>query len=356
MNERMEQEIQRTLQALQDYLPPPSKQVLRRRTGTKRRAALRRGAAALLAAAAVLCLSGAAYALFQSDWLSRYFFDRSLEGLTSGQLQFIEEKRVDVNQTADADGYTVSIHCAICDAQNLFLTIRIEGPEGVRLDLPKGEGNCSFGTVRLQSTETAPDAPYPYSRGWRRIDDGDGLDNTTTLLLNERRVLSGVNGGAFTDGAVWTLRLEKLRLRTGEYYTECRELAEGGWEFAFPLSELSGEIEFVSAPVACTAQSGGEGAPKTETDIWLDSFRLTPFGADCSYRFSDERVRCVDFMDVWLVQKNGGKIRLRPSMGGGSPFADGVGSMSYIFDVPVVLEEIAYLELPGDVRLPVPAG
>ncbi|MEA4962599.1 hypothetical protein, partial [Lutispora sp.] len=57
----------------------------------------------------------------------------------------------------------------------------------------------------------------------------------------------------------------------------------------------------------------------------------------------------------YLVMKDGSTVTARPRSGGGAgAVGSNGGTMSYIFDAPVMLDEVAYVVLPDDVQVPFP--
>ena len=311
---------------------------------------LRRGMAGM-AAVALLSLSVAALAAFHGGW-----FETVFPALSPGQERFLTEQSVGIGQSAEADGYTVTVETAVCDAEELYLILRVEGPEGVKLDFPTGTGSLFFETMHGESTGT-------YERtGWlncsvkslRRLEDGDGRENTATLLLLWQRTYSGGSNQVFTDGEPWRFRFSGLSTRTGPCYEVVTLLCGAEWRFTFPLTEQNEERELISSPVVCTAPSGGEGKPKTPVEIELTSFVVRPFGAVCEYRYlPGNRPPSVDIPEATLVMKDGSTVRLEPHFGGGAGAVGAPGgTMAYLCPTPVLPDEIAYLLLPENVTVP----
>ena len=327
---------------------------------------LRRGSAVLAAAVLVLSLSVAAFAAFSGDWLASFFSARSERELSPDQYHFLEKQSVGIGQSATMDAYTVTVESAICDAQNLCLVLRVEGPEGIILDLDPAEGDLAFESGKSESTGTYERTGHLISRHttWYHLDDGDGKANTATLLMRDQRVMSAGSNQVYTDGEVWRFRFSDLRTRTGDLFGNVNVLAGGEWIFEFPLTEMSEDREMISSPTVCTARSGGEGTTnenevilKEKAEILVTSFILRPFGATCEYSFiPGSSPDAVDILDVYLVMKDGSEITLKPSSARGGVGALGHtgGTMSYIFDVPLILDEVAYLVLPENVRIPYP--
>lgn len=318
---------------------------------------LRKSATALLVAALVLSMSAAAFAVATSDWFAAFFLNRSGSALTPDQYQFIEEKSVGIGQSITEDGYTITVGSAICDAYNLYLVIHVEGPVGVKLDF-EDEGNLYFDYIKQESMGTyeRTGSCISFSAGYSNLDDGDGKENTATLLLHSHIVLSAGSNRVYTDGEVWRFHFADLCTRTGELYEVQTLLTEGGWSFDFRLTEMSEEVEFITTPVVCVAQSGGEGKPRESVEIMITSFVLSPFGVMCNYGFFPEsRQESVDILDIYLVMKDGSVIIPHPSSGGGAGASGSTsGTMSYVFNAPIILEDVSYLVLPENVKVPFP--
>lgn len=350
-NDTKKRIIDTALQQTEEYINKPTSE--RRHGGF-----LRRSAAVLLAATLVLSMSVVAFAVVASDWFAAFFINRSGSALTSDQYQFIEEKSVGIGQSVTEDGYTVTVDSAICDAQNLYLVIHVEGPVGVKLDLDAEEGSLSFAYTKCESTGTYERTGYLISGNgsWYHLDDGDEKDNTATILMRRQRVLSAGSNQVYTDGEIWRFHFADLHTRTGDFSSVKTILAEGGWSFEFSLTTMSEDVELISSPVVCVAEAGGENGSKEPAEIMVTSLVLRPFGLTCSYSFvSENRPEAVDILDIYLVMKDGSTVVANPKSGGGT---GGIGStegtMSYIFDAPVMPDEVAYLVLPGNVQVSFP--
>lgn len=317
-----------------------------------------RGSAVLIAVVLVLSLSVAAFAAFSSDWFTSFFSAQSESELSPDQHHFIENKSVGIGQRATTDGYSVTVESAICDTQNIYLVIRVEGPAGVILDLDPEEGCLAFDSVKSQSMGTYRRTGYLITSNttWHHLIDGDEKENTATLLMRNQRVMSADSNQVYTDGEVWRFRFSDLFTVTGDLFENKTILAEGEWSFEFSLTEMSEDLEMISSPVVCMAQAGGEGKPKESVEIMVTSFVLRPLGATCEYSFiPGSRPESVDVLDVYLVMKDGSGITLNPesSVGAGALGSNG-GTMSYVLDAPLMLDEVSYLVLPENMRIQYP--
>lgn len=317
----------------------------------------RKSAAVLLIATLVLSMSAVAFAVSTSDWFAAFFIQRSGSTLTPDQYQFIAEKSVGIGQSITSDGYTVTVDSAICDAHNLYLVIQIEGPVGCKLDLGD-EGNLYFAHTKFESTgryESTGDI-ISSGMGCVDIDDEDEKENTAVLLIHCHRVLTVGSNQVYTDGEIWRFHFADLCTQTGELHDVQTLLAEGGWSFEFRLSEMSEEVELIDTPVVCVVQSGGEGMSRENVEIMVTSLVLSPFGATCNYSFlPGSKPKSVDILDIYLVMKDGCIVTLSPGSGGGAGAYDSEsGTMSYVFSVPIILDDAAYLVLPDNVQVPFP--
>lgn len=362
MNRRMEQEMERTIVLLYEYMPAPEREAeaskstnSAARGRSSGRSGIRRTATVAFAVILVLCAAGFAYAVFTDGWFGTYFAERAGRDLTPSQYRFIEEKSVGIGQSVTAEGYTVTVDSAICDANNLFVVIKIEGPEDVKLDMDPAEGNCFFDHARYESRGSYERTGHTesFSRGWIHLDDGDSKENTVSLLMNDQRSLSADSNQVYTDGEIWNLQLADLSTRTGEYFSEKTVLAKGGWSFSFPLSEMSGEIELISSPVMCFAVETGTD---NRYDIYVTSLTLSPFGATCRYEYAPgSRPEAIDMLDIYLIMDDGNTVPASWVSGGGAgAIGSNSGTMNYRFEAPLILEEAACLVLPDNVKIPIP--
>lgn len=330
------------------------------RSNSKHRASGRRFATILIAAVLLMALAVTALAYFGvGEWFKSFFAEHSGGKLSPDQQQYIDENAVGIGQSVTMDGYTVTVNSAICDEQTLYITINIVAPEGVKIDMDSEKGSLFFDEVKCKSTGTYTQTGHLSSMGrtWYPLEDGDGKENTATLLMREQYVMSADSNRVYTDGEIWRLELAELQTQTNApYYDEVITLIEGGWSFEFPLTEMSGEVEMISSPVVCVAQSGGEMGSKESVEMMVDSFVLRPFSVTLRYSFiPGNRPEAVDILDVYLVMKDGSTVIARPRSGGGAgAVGSNGGTMSYVFDAPVMLDEVAYVVLPDDVQVPFP--
>ncbi len=320
---------------------------------------MRRAVTVVLVAVLVFVTAGLAYAVYNSEWLAQFFTTQSDGQLTPNQYEYIEVTSVGIGQSVAVDGYTVTVDSAICDKNNLFVVINIQGPQGVNIEDESKE--LTFDNVKIANMGTDVETGYFISmqRSWLRMDDGDGQQNTATILMQQTRIMSADSNFSYADGELRSVQFSNLRVTENGSNEEI--LAQGDWNFEFYLSEAGDEIEFISSPVICEATAGGEGslngelATKEYIDIMVTSFKLSPLGAVCTHTYGiNERVESVDILEIKIVMKDGTTVIAVPKSGGG---AGGIGSvtgtMVYTFDVPIILDEVEYLILPTNVQVPI---
>ncbi len=313
-----------------------------------------------VAAALYIALGAAVCAAFNGSWLSTYFASRQKAALSPRQQEYLDSGSVEISQSQTVDGYTVTVESAICDRTELCLVLRIEGPEGMKIDLDqkKGEGSLWFHSIKYASLGTYERTGgfFSYSTHGYHLPDGDGLDNTARLVLMTQRYLSPDSNQVFTDGELWRLRLKGLYTMTGEItHSEIwTDLVDGEWEFVFPLTEQSEELEMITSPVASKALYGGEGKEKQSAEVIVTSFKLRPLGASCEFRHSPDYPGVLELSEVYLMMKNGDTVPLW--VRSGDTFS-GKSIMYFEYDsAPILLDEIESLVLPDDVIVPCPGN
>lgn len=290
----------------------------------------------LLAAVLILSLAAVAYAIVKSDWFKSFFESESNRELTPDQQQFLEENSVGVGESVTVDGYTVTLEAALCDDWELYLKLRIVAPDGITLDFPNADdGSCLFEDVSYHSSAVDPSSVRYRMRGggWQPLVDGDGKENTATVVFYEQTV---EGDHAFTDGEVWNVTLRNLMISQQDPEKDffCHEyllLAEGEWNFTIPLTEMNERLELIDEPVAFATPYGNLNGPVEYVDILITSFELRPFGATCKFVADTDSL---DSFDALVVMKDGSEVRAQRSMG-----------FSYQFDAPLLLENVAYVLL-----------
>ena len=308
---------------------------------------------AVLAAVLLLALGAAAYAAFTGGWLSVFFAERQGKDLSPRQQEYLDTESVEISQSKTVDGYTLTVETAVCDRTELCLVVRVEGPEGAKLDYEPGEGYTWFNSIKMKSLgDERKGYGISSNIAGRRMQDGDGKDNTIRLVLMAHMEFPAGDSG-FADGEIWRVSFADLYNYTGTVGGTRNILSEGEWSFDFPLTEQNEELEMIASPVACEALSGGEGKPKNTVGIEVTSFVLRPLGADCKFHLlPGETGISVEFYEAYLIMKNGDTLRLMTQSGGFS--RDGSGGLYLQPDAPIPLEEVESLVLPGDVVVPRP--
>ena len=296
-------------------------------------------AAAIMAALAVTALAAGN----GGAWFRAFFEMENETPLTDAQIAFIGENAVPVGQCGTIDGYTLDLESVLNDEKTLYIKLDLYAPEGVALPY---EEQYSFGELTLLAD--GEERPWEFW-GYEEL-DGDDTDNHVEFLMSLR----------FADGVdmaqALTLRLTDLDKTCGSFFERRTErLATGTWEFSIGPAgaEDPWHQELVSAPVACVMEKNETGE---ETEIFLTSVCMRSMGMDVVYDYPDGwDLERLDWLgQVRLVKKDGTVLGVMPTDGSIEPGKDRVtGYMSFEPDAPIVPEEIAWVEFPGGVQLPV---
>lgn len=308
--------------------------------GEKRKA--KTGIRILLIAALVALLAVTAVAAVETvNWFVDYFQSASEEELSGEQITFIEEITSDLQQTQTSNGYTVAVESAISDGTYGFIKLRLIAPEGVVLDatnyFPENIDTC------LIAKEAGK--PSSCSAGWGMVEDHDGKENTTGIILSIRK---GLN-----NRLLWQLKMENL-MQTCEKnigqpdYAQWTELvAEGQWCFDITFEDgASRELEMVSEPVLSEVDLA-LGGKALYRQVKVTSIKLKAFSAQITYEYLEPTHGAGDFDPIYVVMKDGSEIFMSPSSG--HP-----GVMTFRFYAPIILDEVDYVLMPNGEKLYVP--
>lgn len=296
----------------------------------------------LAAALIALVLATAAAAHYGAgDWFRGLFAGRVGEVLTPGQGQYIDENTVEIGQSLAVEGWTVTAVSAVGDDYHAFIRLHVTAPEDTVLD---------SGSYLFEDGSLSPAVPGGNTAGnilstgtrWTLVEDGCDSDNSVTLLYEVEVSVSAGSDFSYRDGNEWELRMENFCVWQDE---QKKVLQKGVWNARFTFVDADGEpekLEFIDAPVTCTGQRMmGDGA-----EVSITSFRLTPFGADCEYKFDqDDTPEALDFFGLQVVMKDGSTAALAPRSGGVDS-ETGIGSAQFALDAPIALTDAAYITLP----------
>lgn len=314
---------------------------------TPARKPVRRRFLTLLAAVLIIAaLAGSVVAgHYYEGVFPNFFADRSGGDLLESQLALLTEGAVELNLSDTDGGYTVTLESAIFDGASMYLQCLITAPEGTVL----GPGYYSFQDMdyAFPLREMKEGEYGGYGIQVDRIPDEDTTDNAVRMML----VIEGTHISTQVADPTWHFTFHGLMSRAGDdewtYYATGSE-----WNFEFVLPETAEEIELVAEPITITGEFYKEDTsiPSGKyIEVSLTSFCLRSMGATMIYAFpEDVRPENLIFDPLNVVLTDGTVVEGKTAMA--SLDVDQIRH-TLRFDLPVDLAEVAYVELPGGVKL-----
>ena len=284
-----------------------------------------------------------------TTWFQAFFLNEYGTGLSEEQIAFIEENAFPVNQSKIVDGYRLNVESVMNDERIVYIKLDLYAPEG-RV-LPYGESR-RFETAALYNAEGKP-----VNHGWSMGEtiDEDKTDNHVEILISFHIEENRGPGFLLSDGNA-TLELTNLYKTYGAYFSRKTEtIAEGTWQFELQFAttqEDLWECELISDPVPCRMVKDFTGE---ETEIIFTSVCLRALTIDVVYGYPDGRdLEPLYWRDIKVIKKDGTAVNVMPTDGSIHPTDTQVtGYMSFVTEVPIVLDEVAYIEFPGGMQIPV---
>lgn len=286
------------------------------------------------------------------EWFKSFFAAQSGQELSTQQQNVVDAITATEEQSDSSADYTVTLESVSGDNGIAYLKFRITAPVGVTLD---AKAYYFADCVMPEPAAGRTDAyTTTISTSWIAVEDDNKQDNQVSVILR------------YSDDGIDMAEEESLTLTLGKLYAspsiyrqdpEKDELvAEGNWSFTFSLNEKtasSEKVELIKEPVACTGSKFmGEG----KVTVQITSFELRPLSAVFVAEYAED-TKAYEFDDaVYLdglcaVMKDGSKVdfdqRSVTSLDGNRC------EHTCYFDAPIDLDEVAYIELPGDIQIPV---
>lgn len=292
-------------------------------------------------------------------------------------------------------GFSIELKSVIPVSNTVYALFGLTAPEDMDFsDILDVHSDASLSFPDLQAMPSASDLPANIS--YETADDGDGKNNTLELVFRINPVIEQGAESAFGPGKTCEIvfkdivkrghdRAYEQELLTTKYagqrgYSFTPEEAErlypktllvsGEWKFVIDLEEAdSGEIELLESPVSTKVWVVRNGAAEFEAidaieDVTLTSIRVTPLQVAISFDIPEpsENFSCLlmdasdfptppgtgaaNYANVALVLKDGTAIPLFQSKG-----ATDVAILAVESPIPIVLEEIDYLQMSDGTRL-----
>jgi len=264
-----------------------------------------------------------------------FFEKRNGSALSEKQQQYVEQACAEIGESVTYDGVTVTVQGAITDGKTYYIYLDIVAPEDVSLEALNGHGLGFTRTLRSEN-------PYRHdvssvSGGCIPVEDYDGKSNTISMILQTTVMTPYYSEFSFADGYERTLYLENLSAYSDQYPFNQYTIAEGIWNFKFTFAQAAENeqpfMEVLSAPVICH----GKRLSGESIRVSVDSIKLNALGATLYYSYLPESVReTTDFGRIQIVMKDGSVINAHPRSAVS-------GSVSYVYDAPVLFSDIAHL-------------
>ncbi len=358
--------------------------------------------ALVAAVAAIACmLMGCAVVYAQSmGWFEGFFAQRSDAPLTTGQVQTIADKEVLVQESITQDGWTVELGSVMSDGNIGYIMLHVTAPEGMSLEdewsadgerivswLAPGNGSTLGGTdvVSAGGSERVYGgaeawAGYNYGYGQYWAEDGDGQENTRSLILTVQSM--SAEQDVLGSDTQWHICLENfVRERDNEEYRQelmngkhkgqtdvmfteeemeklhtVETLVEGLWEFdvSFASSiEKTQGVELLEAPVSLQTTgmrrigTGIDALAQTEEQVTLTSIRLTALSIAVAFDDQEGSLLYADLNGTTVVMKDGSSTAMCwESCTRGCAVLEA--------PAPIVMEEVDHILLPDGTVVPMP--
>lgn len=315
--------------------------------------------------AAVIALMAIAVTAFASEevagWFRQYFSRNVENGLTPGQIEYLDEHEQIVDESQCQNGYDMKLKSVLSDGYTVYATIGLTAPEDITYeDLKKLWGS----DIDFYDQNMKP----CFSWMMEVCDDMDGLENTVDLFFE-------LTPAEWNSGTVLTIRINSLEkyifdaayeqqlletkyadqdniMFTDEESARIHQLvtlAEGPWEFTIDLGKIKTEVlELIITPVTVqTCYGFKEDGTDLFEEVTVTSFILSPLSAtiqtDADY--------APDFAsggrNVYVIMTDGSRIALIPNIGGG-------GAQRFRTESPIILSEVDHVLLADGTKIMVP--
>ena len=317
----------------------------------RRRKRLRRLGTTLTAVGVIFCLmvtAGFGYAFAASLGIIQDFLGifGSQTQLTPSQQAYVEEHLAEIGESVTQNGFTLTLKGAMTDGTAAYLLVDITGPEDADIEGLALGSVIDFDKLNLADPKSTPIRSSKAT--FIPISDGDGLQNTLSLVI-QYHVFPSL-GGEFTlaDGKSRILHLENLIYNEKEYPYPERTMAEGVWAFQFSFTKVDDrERELLTSPIfgSYTQLSG------KQVNATIFSFMMKGLSATLYYNLEDGQVQeAGDFGILQFVLKDGSVIEAYPEKAGQTSGMENAGCLycTYVSQAPILWEDVSRV-LIGDV-------
>lgn len=294
-------------------------------------------------------------------WFASFFASDTQEKaeleLTENQSAILHAGLAEINQSVTDQGYTITLESGLCDGKRALIKCRVDAPEGVVLS------GRNYGFDYSTDISYSGGVPWDFSassRGSFLLEDNDPNDNSVVNVLDLIIQPSKNSGASLADGSVWTITISSISELTGyDENVAWNTLCEGTWEFQVVFEDellVTESVELLDEPVRCDATMFVDNrlihSKKLPLKAKVFSFELKPLTATISNkRPLIAKYAGVDLeKPIYLVMKDGSKVEVRYRQ---SLYRKEYDESIYVFDRPVSVEDVEFIEFPGAGKVPV---
>lgn len=277
--------------------------------------------------------------------------------LTDNQGDILHAGLVEINQSVTNQGYTITLESGLCDGYRALIKCRIDAPEGVSLN----GRNYGLGyTTNISYSSGVPGNCSASSRISYLIADDDPNDNSTTNLMDIIIQPSKESDHSMADGTIWTITFNNITELTGyDEQAVWNTLCEGTWEFHVSFEDdllVTGAVELLDKAVRCDSTMFIDNrlihSKRLPLKAKVFSFELRSLTA--IIRNKRPLIAMFTGVDlekpIYLVMKDGSKVEVKYHQ---SLYQKDYDESLCIFDRPVSVEDVEYIEFPGVGTVPV---
>ena len=300
--------------------------------------------------------------LLAENWFDSFFAEGSRliaeEQLSKHQLQLLDASLKQIDQTVVDQGYSVTMESVLCDGYRMLIKCRIDAPEETVLD---GINYGISADIRIFSSQDGGRIRSAVmSHSSHILADDDPKDNSVTMLMEIDYQPKENEDSNFVNGTVISILIPHIM-----EFNRCEEdfawncLCEGNWEFNIEFNDdilLAESHEVLDGPVSCNAY------------MWVDNRILRNRYIPLRVKVTSIEMRTLSasvnvnrpliawyagvsqYEPIRIVMHDGREVTGKWKQS----FRYSTFDQWYIvFSVPVVSADIAYIDFPGGIRIPV---
>lgn len=295
------------------------------------------------------------------EWFNSFFSSDTQEEaeqeLTENQSAILHAGLAKINQSVTDQGYTITLESGLCDGYRALIKCRIDAPEGVALN------GRNYGFDYSTDITYSSGIPWDFiasSRGSFLIEDDDPNDNSVINVLDIIIQPSTNSDASMADGSIWTITISSIaELAGNDEDAAWNTLREGTWEFQVVFEDellITESVELLDEPVRCDATMFIDNwlihSKRLPLKAKVFSFELRPLTT--TIRYKRPLIAMFAGVDlekpIYLVMKDGSKIEVQYRQ---SLYRKEYDESLCVFDRPVSVEDVEYIEFPGVGKIPV---